>query len=120
MDRSRRERPGLLQHLHRRLGLLLGHQDQAAVVEGLDVLGIERERVLQQGERLVVLPGVVGQDGLRDEDVGLGLLRHRRRRRTRQQVGVRQAEVEDQHHRQEGTAPLHGAISGLGHDQAVT
>ena len=113
---ARRERPGLLQHLHRLLGLLLGHQDQAAVVERLHVLGVQGQRVLQQGQRLVVLPGIIGQDGLRDEHVGLGLLGHRRRHhRPRQEAGVCQAE---------GRAPspppgtrgasVIGAISGRG------
>ena len=112
---ARGQRPGLLQHLHRLLGLLLGHQDQAGVVEGLDVLGVERPARPSggpaprrtSGRRR---PGWPGRRTRRPRTAGPPP----GSRPARQQAGIRQAEVEDQHHRQEGAAPLHGAISRSG------
>jgi hypothetical protein len=66
---------GALERLHREIGSTLGQANQARVIEGVDVVGIELQGLLQAGQRVFIALVLVGEDRLGDEDVGLRLLR---------------------------------------------
>jgi hypothetical protein len=72
----------------------LSEQGEARVVERIQVVGVLGERLAKEGEGLVVSPVLVREDGLGHEDVGLALLRARRRDPQREQAGGHQRDEE--------------------------
>ena len=83
------------------LGLPLGHVHDAEVVERLDVVGLDLQRLAEVRRRLVVALVVEVEHALRDVDVGLGRLRR---------CGEGNGGHKDGHCQDQGSDPAHAVL----------